>query len=108
MRVSILNAGQQTDYLYGIVSALAGEEGLEIEVVDADCSVGLIDSIPGVKLFPLRGDNLSPQSFLVKYSASHGITCGCSGMPRRPGPKFFIYNGTTAFSFLIVHFSFLL
>ena len=66
MRVSILNAGQQTDYLYGFVSALAREENLQIEVVDANCSVGLVDAIPGVKLFPLRGDNRSAQSFLVK------------------------------------------
>ena len=66
MLVSILNAGQGTDYLYGLVSSLAHEENMKIEVVDANCSIGLVDRIPGVKLFPLRGDNLSPQSILIK------------------------------------------
>jgi glycosyltransferase involved in cell wall biosynthesis len=66
MRISILNAGQGTDYLYGFVSALAREEDMHIEVVDADCSAGLIDRIPGVELFPLLGDNLSPQSLSKK------------------------------------------
>ena len=66
MRVSILNAGEETDYLYGLVSSLAREDDMEIEVVDANRSIGVIDRIPGIKLFPIRGDNLSPQSFFMK------------------------------------------
>lgn len=66
MRVTILNAGEQTDYLYGLVSALARIALLQIEVIDSSSSVGLIDAIPGVKLFNYRGDNVSPQSFLAK------------------------------------------
>ena len=66
MRISILNAGEQTDYLYGIVSGLSEIPDLEIEVVDSDNAIGVIDTLPHVKLFNLRGDNLSPQSFLTK------------------------------------------
>jgi D-inositol-3-phosphate glycosyltransferase len=66
MRVSILNAGEQTDYLYGIVSGLSSIPTLDIEVVDSDNAVGVIDVLPNVTLFNLRGDNLSPQSSLTK------------------------------------------
>ena len=66
MRISILNAGQQTDYLYGLVSGLSEIPTLEIEVVDSDSSVGVIDAFPRTTLFNLRGDNLSPQSLLTK------------------------------------------
>ena len=41
MRISILNAGQQTDYLYGLVSGLVEIPTLEIEVIDSDSSVGV-------------------------------------------------------------------
>lgn len=66
MKISILNAGQQTDYLYGIVSGLSEIPSLEIEVVDSDSSVGVIDSFPRTTLFNLRGDNLSAQSLFTK------------------------------------------
>ena len=66
MKVSILNAGQQTDYLYGLVSGLSEIPSLEIEVVDSDSSVGVIDTFPHVKLFNFRGDNLSAQPLLLK------------------------------------------
>ena len=66
MKISILNAGQQTDYLYGIVSGLSEIPSLEIEVVDSDSSVGMIDAFPRTTLFNLRGDNLSPQSLFIK------------------------------------------
>jgi len=66
MKISILNAGQQTDYLYGLVSGLSEIPTIEIEVVDSDSSVGVIDTFPHLTLFNLRGDNLSPQSFLTK------------------------------------------
>jgi D-inositol-3-phosphate glycosyltransferase len=66
MKISILNAGQQTDYLYGIVSGLSAIPSLEIEVVDSDSSVGVIDSFPRTTLFNLRGDNLSTQPLFIK------------------------------------------
>jgi D-inositol-3-phosphate glycosyltransferase len=72
MKVSILNAGQQTDYLYGIVSGLSEIPSLEIEVVDSDSSVGVIDTFPRTKLFNLRGDNLSPQSLVIKVWSISG------------------------------------
>jgi D-inositol-3-phosphate glycosyltransferase len=66
MKISILNAGQQTDYLYGIVSGLSEIPSLEIEVVDSDSSVGVINTFPRTTLFNLRGDNISTQSFFIK------------------------------------------
>jgi glycosyltransferase involved in cell wall biosynthesis len=66
MKISILNAGQENDYLYGLVSGLSQITSLEIEVVDSDNSIGLFDRFPRVKFFNLRGDNLSKQSFFVK------------------------------------------
>jgi glycosyltransferase involved in cell wall biosynthesis len=66
MRISILNAGQQTDYLYGLVSGLAEIPTLEIEVVDSDSSVGVFEAFHHVSLFNLRGDNTSPQSIFTK------------------------------------------
>jgi|WetSurMetagenome_2_1015567.scaffolds.fasta_scaffold03227_7 D-inositol-3-phosphate glycosyltransferase len=66
MRISLLNAGQHTDYLYGLVSGLAEIPNLEIEVIDSVTSVGLFDSFHTVTHFNLRGDNLSPQSLFVK------------------------------------------
>ncbi len=66
MRISILNAGQQTDYLYGLVSGLAEIPTLEIEVIDSDSSVGVFKAFHHVTLFNLRGDNISPQSISTK------------------------------------------
>jgi Glycosyltransferase len=66
MRISILNAGQQTDYLYGFVSGLAEIPALEIEVIDSDSSVGVFEAFHHVSLFNLRGDNISPQSIFTK------------------------------------------
>jgi len=66
MKISILNAGQQTDYLYGIVSGLSEIPSLEIEVVDSISSIGVVDTLQHTALFNLRGDNLSPQSPVVK------------------------------------------
>jgi D-inositol-3-phosphate glycosyltransferase len=66
MKISILNAGQENDYLYGFVSGLSEIQSLEIEVIDSDNSVGLFNELSQVKFFNLRGDNLSPQSLFVK------------------------------------------
>ena len=66
MKISIFNAGQQTDYLYGIVSGLSEMPSLEIEVIDSDSSVGVIDTFPHTTLFNFRGDNLSAQSLFTK------------------------------------------
>jgi D-inositol-3-phosphate glycosyltransferase len=66
MKISILNAGQQTDYLYGLVSGLSVIPGIEIEVVDSTSSVGVVDRFPNVRLYNLRGDNISKQNILKK------------------------------------------
>jgi D-inositol-3-phosphate glycosyltransferase len=66
MKISILNAGQQTDYLYGIVSGLSEIPSLEIDVVDSNSSVGVIEAFPHTALFNLRGDNISKQTFFTK------------------------------------------
>jgi glycosyltransferase involved in cell wall biosynthesis len=66
MQVSILNAGGPTDYLYGFVTGLSPQPGMQIEVVDGDTSQALFTNIPNVRHFNLRGDNRSPQSFLTK------------------------------------------
>ena len=66
MRISILNAGQQTDYLYGLVSGLSEIPHMEIEVVDSDSAVGVFEKFRQVFLYNLRGDNISPQSIPVK------------------------------------------
>jgi glycosyltransferase involved in cell wall biosynthesis len=66
MKISILNAGQQTDYLYGLVSGLSKIPALDIEVVDSDSAIGVVDTFPRVSLYNLRGDNLSQQSVLTK------------------------------------------
>jgi glycosyltransferase involved in cell wall biosynthesis len=54
MRAAILNAGGQTDYLYGLVSGLAAIETLTVDVVDADDSIGLFDQFPSVTFHNLR------------------------------------------------------
>jgi glycosyltransferase involved in cell wall biosynthesis len=66
MRISILNAGQENDYLYGLVSGLSQIHSLEIEVVDSDNSINLLNEFSGVSFFNLRGDNLSEQILPVK------------------------------------------
>jgi glycosyltransferase involved in cell wall biosynthesis len=55
VRVSILNSGGQTHYLYGLVTGLAHVPGLQIEVVDSDKSVGLFDDYGNVTHVNLRG-----------------------------------------------------
>ncbi len=66
MRVSILNAGGPTDYLYGLASGLSGIDSLHIDVIDGEASIGVLDTLPNVTLYNLRGDNLSRQSLPVK------------------------------------------
>jgi D-inositol-3-phosphate glycosyltransferase len=66
MRVSILNAGGQTDYLYGLVSGLSSVNSLELEIIDSDRAVGVVDGFPRATVFNLRGDNRSPQSVWTK------------------------------------------
>jgi glycosyltransferase involved in cell wall biosynthesis len=66
MHIAILNAGQPTDYLYGLVTGLASNSSLTIDVIDSDASQNLFTNIPSVRHYNFRGDNLSPQSFLTK------------------------------------------
>ncbi len=56
MHVAILNAGEEPDYLYGLVSGLAAQDGIRIDVVDADQCVGLFDRFPVVRFNNLRGN----------------------------------------------------
>jgi D-inositol-3-phosphate glycosyltransferase len=55
MRVAILHAGEETDYLFGLVRGLATVEGLAIDVIDSNRSLGLFDGFPSVTHYPLRG-----------------------------------------------------
>lgn len=55
LKVSILNASGQTDYLYGLVSGLAQLRHLNMEVIDSDRSIGLFDSFPNVRFLNLAG-----------------------------------------------------
>jgi glycosyltransferase involved in cell wall biosynthesis len=66
MQVSVLNAGGQTDYLYGLVSGLAAQDEVHIDVVDGDASQNLFREFPSVRHENLRGDNRSSQSVPVK------------------------------------------
>lgn len=66
MQVSILNAGGQTDYLYGLVTGLSSQPDIRIEVVDGDASHTLFINFSRVRYFNLRGDNRSPQSVFTK------------------------------------------
>ena len=66
MQVSILNAGGQTDYLYGLVTGLSSQPDIQIEVVDGDVSQTLFTKFLNVRYFNLRGDNRSPQSVSTK------------------------------------------
>ena len=83
MRVTIINAGGQTHYLYGLVTGLAPIAELELEVVDSDRAEGLFDGYKNVALFNLRGDQnpnrgpfekavrvLTYYYRLIKYAAS--------------------------------------
>lgn len=56
LKVSILNASGQTDYMYGLVSGLAQLGHLYIEVIHNDRSIGLFDSLSSVRFLNLVGD----------------------------------------------------
>ena len=56
MRIAILNAGGQTDYLYGLVTGLSKISAIELDIVDSDKSIGLYDHFSNVNFFNLRGD----------------------------------------------------
>ena len=66
MRIAILNAGGQTDYLFGLVSGLARVPGLHVDAVDADSSAGLFDRMPSVTFYNLRGGQRPSDPFLRK------------------------------------------
>ncbi|RPI04755.1 MAG: glycosyltransferase [Ignavibacteriae bacterium] len=66
MKISVLNAGQQTDYLYGFVSGLSAIPSLEIEVVDSDSSIGVMECLPNTTLYNLRGNNTAEESLQTK------------------------------------------
>ena len=97
MKISILNAGQQTDYLYGIVSGLSEIPSLEIDVIDSDSSVGVIDAFPHTTLFNFRGDNLSPQSLFTKAWRIGKYYLRLLWYTAHSNQKFFIFNGKTVY-----------
>jgi glycosyltransferase involved in cell wall biosynthesis len=66
LRVAVINAGGQTDYLYGLVSGLASVPALQIDVVDSDNARGLFDAHRSVRFFNLRGDQNPRSPFFVK------------------------------------------
>lgn len=66
MHITLLNAGQGTDYLFGLVTGLVEIPSLTIDVVDSDASATLFTPYPNVRHFNFMGDNISPQSFLQK------------------------------------------
>jgi len=105
--VCVIHAGLHSqcwstdDYLYGFCSALAREENCRSKL-----STQIVRSVWSMpfqrQAFSPRGI-IVPAIFLVKYSASDGITCGCSGI-RVDSVRNFHIQWTTAFSFSIVHF----
>lgn len=52
MKVSIINAGGNNDYIFGLVSGLSGIPHLEIEIIDSDISIGKLDRFSNVRLLP--------------------------------------------------------
>ncbi|MCL5068549.1 MAG: glycosyltransferase [Thaumarchaeota archaeon] len=56
IRVSVLHAGGEPGYLFGLVSGLRKIEDLEIEVVDSDKTLGMFQGWPNVSHYNLRGD----------------------------------------------------
>ena len=55
MKIAILNAGGNLDYLSGLVSGLARQGGLQIDVLDSDQSLGRFDHLPNVRVISLLG-----------------------------------------------------
>ncbi len=66
MHSAILNAGQSTDYLYGLVTALARQPQLTIDVIDGDSSAQLFNNYPNVHHYNLRGNTLISQPLVKK------------------------------------------
>lgn len=55
MKVALLNAAFNADYVYGIVSGLAVQRGVEIEVIDTEQSSWLYSEFPNVRVLPFLG-----------------------------------------------------
>ncbi|NVJ47142.1 MAG: glycosyltransferase family 4 protein [Cytophagia bacterium] len=67
LRISILNAGGQADYLFGYISGLAQFSNLIIEVVDGERTVGKFDQFANVIHHNLRGpEHTSTDSIATK------------------------------------------
>jgi len=64
MKVALLNSGGQLSYLQGLVSGLAQIDGLEIQVLDSDQSIGKFDTYRKIRHVNLVGsDSHSTGSF---------------------------------------------
>lgn len=68
MKISILNAGGQTDYLYGLVSGLSKRPELEIEVINSIKTEHLFDNFYNVKHLALRGNQNDKSPLKEKYT----------------------------------------
>jgi len=66
MRVAVLNAGEGSDYLFGLIAGLAAQSDLELEVVDSDATRGWFDRFPNVVHFPLRRSRQPEEHPLAK------------------------------------------
>lgn len=64
----MLNVGGQSAYLVGIVGGLRKIDGIHVDVVDADTSLGKFSNYNNVKFFNVRGDQTSEVSAIKKVT----------------------------------------
>lgn len=64
-KISIINAGGQTDYVYGLVSGLQKFD-LDIDLIDSDNSIGLYNTYDNVNFLNLRGNQNPLSQIFIK------------------------------------------
>ncbi|MCX7984096.1 MAG: glycosyltransferase family 4 protein [Bacteroidetes bacterium] len=91
MKCTVLNAGEQTDYLFGFITGLAQHRSLAIDVIDGSASAGLFSVYSNVQHLNYRGDNRSPQSIILKlYRILRYYICLFLYVPRSTSTIFHI------------------
>ncbi len=55
MKITIIHSGGESTYLFGLVSGLSKIEGLLIDVIDSDKSIGAFDHLKNVTFYNYRG-----------------------------------------------------
>lgn len=65
IKITIICAGGETHYLYGLINGLAKINDLFIDVIDSYKSAGLFDNLPNVRHFNLRRDQ-NPNVGIIK------------------------------------------